>query len=148
MFTTRRITPCRMGEIKDSTFLSATKHTWTSKETIKARSEFGCVICGNPLIQIHYIIPWSQSHTHIPSEMIALCPTHHYRADMEEYRPTYLRELKQSPPNSIMVNDAFSTMTPDLEILLASVRMINAPRIITVDDFDVISIEKSGIIFH
>lgn len=101
---------------------------------------FGCAICGTPIIEIHHIIPWSEILAHIPSEMIALCPTHHYRADRQEYSKTYLRGLKQAPHNQIMVSDEFSSQTQNVAVSVASNIFINTPRVLTVDDFDIVSI--------
>lgn len=63
---------------------------------------------------------------------------------MGEYDETYLRELKKSPHNIIMVKDAFFTRTKDLAVSIASNKFVNTPRILTVDEFDIISVTKEN----
>jgi len=61
---------------------------------------------------------------------------------MMEYDEAYLFELKRSPHNLIVVNDAFFIGTEDITVSLASNRFVNTPRILTVDEFDIISVTK------
>lgn len=114
------------------------------RRSLRQEANFGCAKCGNPLIQMHHIIPWNQTHTHNPEDMLALCPNDHYRADMHEYSEVYLRELKHSPHNAICVNDAFMVQTNELTVSLADIIFVNTPRILVVDDFDIISLNKEN----
>ena len=115
-----------------------------TRRSLRQEANFGCAICGCPLIQMHHIIPWTKTHQHNPSDMIALCPTHHYRADMEEYDETYLRELKKSPHNQTIVSDAFAIQTKDLTVSIATNKFVNTPRVLVVDNFDIISVTKEN----
>jgi hypothetical protein len=91
---------------------------------------------------MHHIIPWSQNPQHNPRDMIALCPNHHERADAKEYPDEYLRECKLNPHNTSVVTDAFFVGTENLTVSIASNRFTNIPRILVVDDFDIISLTK------
>ena len=46
-------------------------------------------------IDIHHIVPWAQSQSHEPDNLIALCPNCHRRADREEIDRKSLRNYKQ-----------------------------------------------------
>jgi hypothetical protein len=76
--------------------------------------------------------------------MIVLCPNHHERADMREYPREYLYECKRRPHNVSVVADAFFTGAQRLTVSIASNRFTNISRILTVDDFDIISVTKEG----
>ena len=114
------------------------------RRALRQEANFGCVICGNPLVQIHHIIPWSQNPQHNPADMIALCPNHHAKADAREYPEKHLRECKLSPHNTGVVTDAFFVGTDKLTVSIASNKFVNMSRILAVDDFDIISITKEG----
>jgi len=112
------------------------------RRTLRQEANFGCVICGNPLIQIHHIIPWSQNPQHNPKDMVVLCPNHHVKADRREYPEKYLRESKLNPHNTSVVVDAFFIGTDNLTVSVASNKFVNISRILVVDDFDLISVTK------
>lgn len=63
---------------------------------------------------------------------------------MGEYDDAYLRELKKAPHNLTMISDAFTVQSEDLTASIASNRFINTPRILVVDDFDIISVTKEN----
>ena len=114
------------------------------RRILRQEVNFGCAICGCPVIIIHHIIPWAQTHKHNPKDMIALCPTCAHRADNNEYTDEYLREMKKSPHNTTTVEDAFTVQTQELSVSLAGNIFTNIPRILVVDDFDIISLSKDG----
>jgi hypothetical protein len=115
------------------------------RRALRQEVNFGCAICGCPLLEMHHIIPWRQTHQHNPSDIIALCPTHAHRADMGEYDENYLRELKKSPHNQTMVKDAFAVQTKNLTVSIASNKFVNTSRVLVVDDFDIISVTKESL---
>lgn len=47
------------------------------KRQLRQESAFGCRICGNPIIEYHHIVPYSECLEHDPSNMLVLCPTCH-----------------------------------------------------------------------
>jgi hypothetical protein len=68
---------------------------------------------------------------------------------MREYSESYLRELKGSPYNLITVqtkrtHTGFFIQSPDLKVFVASNTYINTPRILVVDEFDIITTTKEG----
>lgn len=58
---------------------------------------FGCPAdgCGNPYLEYHHFDPpWNVEHHHDPARMIALCATHHAKADA--WSVEQVREMKAS----------------------------------------------------
>lgn len=47
------------------------------KREIRKRCGYGCVICGNPIIRYHHIVPWSECKEHQAENITLLCPQHH-----------------------------------------------------------------------
>jgi len=114
------------------------------RRILRQEVNFGCAICGNPLLEMHHIVPWSQTHQNNPSDMIALCPTDHTKADKGVYPDDYLREYKKSPHNRIITNEkeVFFIPTEDLILSLGGIEIINTPRVLVIDNFDIISVTK------
>lgn len=63
---------------------------------------------------------------------------------MEEYDETDLREYKKSPHNQTMVSDAFAIQTKDLTVSIASNKYVDTPRVLVIDDFDIISVTREN----
>jgi hypothetical protein len=63
---------------------------------------------------------------------------------MGEYDETDLREYKKSPHNHTVVSDAFAIYTKDLTVSMASNKFVNTPRVLVIDDFDIISVTKEN----
>lgn len=112
------------------------------KRQLRQEANFGCGICGNPILDYHHIIPYHISRAYLPQDMIALCPNHHRRANQREYSDKYLRELKTSPHNRERVRDAFFIESDELIVYLGNCKCIDTPRALVVDDFDIVSVEK------
>ena len=54
------------------------------KKILRKEVRFGCPIpgCNNPYLEWHHFDPpWAKEEHHRPEGMIALCNTHHKRAD-------------------------------------------------------------------
>lgn len=47
------------------------------KREVRQRCCFGCVHCGNPIIEYHHIIPWNQVQTHEEDNLTILCSNCH-----------------------------------------------------------------------
>jgi len=114
------------------------------RRQLRQEANFGCAICGCPIIEIHHIIPWHVKPQNDPQDMIVLCPTHHARADAGEYSEEYLRHVKKAPHNSILVKDAFVVNSSELIVNFAGNVFVNTPTILEVDGFEIISISKQG----
>lgn len=51
------------------------------KRNVRQRCYFGCVNCGNPLIEYHHIEPWHIVNEHAPYNITLLCPTCHGKVE-------------------------------------------------------------------
>ena len=73
------------------------------RKELRKEVGFGCPVpgCGNPYLSWHHFDPpWNVEQHHNPSGMIALCPVHHAKADVETYTKDQLREFKQNATKS------------------------------------------------
>lgn len=79
------------------------------KRELRQEANFGCALCGAPVIEYHHIIPYSESQHHDPDEMIILCPNHHTHAgpNTEALSQARLYELKANPCNTSIVDYEF-----------------------------------------
>jgi hypothetical protein len=67
------------------------------KREVRQQCGFGCVICGNPIIQYHHINPWAEVREHTADNIVAVCPTHH--TETIGMTKELVREFKASPIN-------------------------------------------------
>jgi hypothetical protein len=47
------------------------------KREVRQRTGFGCVMCGNPIIQYDHMTPWATVQEHSAENITTLCPKHH-----------------------------------------------------------------------
>lgn len=76
---------------------------------------FGCPVsgCGNPYLEYHHFDPpWNEEHHHDPDRMIALCATHHAKADA--FTVEQLRGLKSVPDDRPEVAGRFEWMRDEV----------------------------------
>ena len=109
---------------------------------LRQEARYGCAFCGTPILENAHIIPYNISHSFIPEDMIALCPTHHRKADTGHYPESVLRDAKQNPHNITKTEDEFKVTGKDLIVNLGSFRAINTTRVLVVDDFDIVTIRR------
>ena len=114
------------------------------KRALRQEANFGCAICGCPILDYHHIIPYHVSHAFLPEDMIVLCPTHHRRANDGEYSDKYLREMKKAPFNKTTVQDSFFLESGEMAINVATNTFLRTSRILEVDDFDLISLNMES----
>ena len=74
--------------------------------------------------------------------MLALCPTCHRMADDGKYSEKYLRELKTNPHNQTQVTERFLIEGDKLRLNLGGNRFINSPKVLTINDFEIITMKK------
>lgn len=90
------------------------------RRQLRREANFGCVVCGTPIIQYHHIVPFSEKQHHNPDEMVVLCPNHHEHAgpDAEALTPDDLYEYKENPHISDIVDYDlyYESSTPVLNI--------------------------------
>jgi hypothetical protein len=79
------------------------------RRELRQEVNFGCAICGCPVLEMHHIIPRSEKEHNDPNHMIALCRNHHALAgpQAEGLTPDQLYEYKQNPYNSNIVDYDF-----------------------------------------
>lgn len=77
------------------------------KRELRQEVNFGCAICGAPLIEYHHIIPYSEIEHNDPDHMIALCPTHHQLSDDGAISKSELYDRKEDPELSDVVEYQF-----------------------------------------
>ncbi|MDQ3838506.1 MAG: hypothetical protein M3297_04470 [Thermoproteota archaeon] len=109
---------------------------------LKREAHYGCSICGCPLLEF---VQFSSSHltgAFLPENMIAICPIHTLKFVKNELSSSELSSFKTNPYNKIKGNNHFGITSPELTVNLAKTRFINTPRLLVVDDFDLIMIRK------
>ena len=111
---------------------------------LRQEANFGCCRCGHPLLDNAHIIPYRTTHEFKSEDMLALCPTCHRMADAGQYPENHLRELKNNPKNKISVAERFLIEGDKLVLNLGGNKFINSPRIITINDFDIITMGREA----
>lgn len=64
---------------------------------LRQEAGFGCVLCGNPFVEYHHIIPWEEDHHYRINDMVAVCPGCHHRFHAMPRAKQY--RLKHDPIN-------------------------------------------------
>ena len=107
--------------------------------------------CDSIILTWHHFDPlFPECRKHNPEGMIALCPTHHYKADRREYSKSDLREWKKNPTikdiSEIKTKVSFLDRR-DLHVNIAnSFLKENRANIICGESFIKIKKDKNGII--
>jgi hypothetical protein len=114
------------------------------QKQLRREANFGCVLCGCPIIIYAHIIPYRSIQAYLPENIIALCPNHYTNFDRGEFSESYLRDAKNNPHNKIQVKDAFFIDSQDMTVNVGKSKFINTSRILAVDDFDIISINREN----
>lgn len=114
------------------------------KRELRQEVNFGCAICGMPLIEYHHIIPYSEIEHHDPDHMIALCPTHHQLSDDSAISKSELYDRKEDPELADVVEYEFY-FDPDSPIIplgsnLVEIAEFGRYTILQIEDEPVISV--------
>jgi hypothetical protein len=114
------------------------------KRRLRQEAFFGCCMCGNPLIDNAHIIEYHITKQFPVEDMLALCPNCHREADKGHMPKYVLRDVKQIPynMNQRYVKKRFVVTGEKMVINIGSSRFINTERVFTVDDFDLVSINR------
>lgn len=75
------------------------------KREVRQRCYFGCVHCGNPLIDYHHIIPWSEVRKHEAKNITLLCSQCHRKVTQGHYATEQVIEWDKEPHNK---NEVYS----------------------------------------
>lgn len=88
------------------------------RRELRQEANFGCSICGAPILQYHHIVPFSEEQHHDPDRMIALCPNHHQQAGPQgaAISRERLYEEKRDPANRAITDYEFyfESGTPEI----------------------------------
>jgi len=115
------------------------------KRQLRQESNFSCALCPCPLLRYHHIIPWEECHSFAESDMIALCPTHHARADAGTITRQELFAAKRGPYGRTVVRETdFIIPGTVASVRLGSNTFIDTPRLVVVDELDIIAATFEG----
>lgn len=75
------------------------------KREVRKRCYFGCIHCGNPLIEYHHIKPWSEVCMHEAKNITLLCSQCHRKVTQGLYAREQVIEWNENPYNK---NEVYS----------------------------------------
>lgn len=107
------------------------------------RSEvgFGCPVagCANPYLEWHHFDPpWHIKNHHNPAGMIALCTSHHKKADGGAFTKEQLRQFKENKVQAEMVRGQFEWLRNDLLAVVGGFCYHETLRVLQLDGRDII----------
>lgn len=111
------------------------------KREVRKKSYYGCVHCGNPLIQYHHVIPFSEVHEHKLENLTCLCPTCHMNFHNGVMSKRELYNDIQTPCNKdkSVLSESFSLGNPSQSyMILGTNKFINTSTILRVNGKNVI----------
>jgi hypothetical protein len=114
------------------------------QKQLRREANFGCALCGCPIIEYAHIIPYRNIQAYLPENIVALCPNHYTNFDRGEFSDSYLRDAKNNPHNKTYIQDAFFIDSQDIAVNVGKSKFINTSRILAVNDFDIISIKREN----
>jgi hypothetical protein len=117
----------------------------TVARQLRQEANFGCARCAHPLIDNAHVIPYRDTKKFSVQDMVALCPNCHRMADEGQYPELVLRGYKANPRNKTHVSEAFLIMNNNLVVNIGRNRLVNTPKVITIDHkFDIISVKRGN----
>ena len=134
-----------MPDLKEGVYVSKERPPIPAdlKRQIRRKSFYGCVLCGNPIIEYHHIKDWCIVKEHTADNLVALCPTCHYRATIGELTPERVTRLKMNPYNSklkTVSKNFFMNHHEASTIKLGSVKIKASGTILRVHNDSIISL--------
>ena len=114
------------------------------QKQLRREANFGCALCGCPIIEYAHIIPYRNIQAYLPENIVVLCPNHYTNFDRGEFSDSYLRDAKNNPHNKSYIQDAFFIDSQDIAVNVGKSKFINTSRILAVNDFDIISIKREN----
>jgi hypothetical protein len=112
------------------------------EKQLKKEALYGCIICGCPVLEFVYLSNQG-SDVYLPENMAALCPNDRNKHDNNDLQESQLQAAKNNPYNKNHEQEAFAVLSPDITVNVGKCKFVNTPRILVVDDFDIISINRS-----
>jgi hypothetical protein len=114
------------------------------QKQLRKEANFGCALCGCPVLEYVHILPYSETGGFLPENMIAVCPNHRIKFDRQELSKPQLLDAKKNPHNRTHPNDAYGIDSNELAVNVGKSRFINTSRILAVDDFDIVTINREN----
>ena len=111
---------------------------------LKKDSGYGCSVCGCPLLEYVQINPSSNTSEYLTENMTAICPNHNQEFSKYEVSHAKLFDFKANPHNKINVNNSFAINSAELIVNIGKTKFVNTNRILSVDDFDLVTIRKEN----
>lgn len=105
---------------------------------------FGCPVagCGNPYLEYHHFDPtWRVRPHHSPDGMLALCATHHAKADA--LTAEQCRDLKRGTPDSV-VRGRFEWMRREIVAIVGGNYYHETPRVVVFENEPIIWFERDA----
>lgn len=112
------------------------------KRKLRREVGFGCPVegCGNPYLEYHHFDPqWSVQKHHNVEGMIALCATHHAKADA--WTIEQCRELKKNP-STTQVNGRFEWMRRKIVAIIGGNYYYETPHMVVVEERPLVWFER------
>lgn len=107
------------------------------KRELRQEAHFGCVNCGNPIIEYHHITPWTEVKEHTKDNLVVLCPLCHHKANCGDMNKEIVLRKKANPVNKlkVFVNEQFFLTDYDnIKVKLASNTFIHTPKILIINN--------------
>lgn len=117
------------------------------KEVLRAEVGFGCPAenCGSPYLEYHHFDPPVHIRPHNePGGMIALCPSHHAKADGGAYSNEQLHKFKKNKVNSEIVKGNLDYLRNKLLAIVGGNFYYDIEDIITIDGEKIISLRRDN----
>ncbi|WP_390910619.1 HNH endonuclease [Pseudosulfitobacter sp. SM2401] len=98
---------------------------------LRQEAGFGCVVCGNPIIEYHHIVEWSERKHFEPEHMVVVCPTHH--KELASQRSEVAYRYKKNPINirKNRLKGYLFTKRKSQSLIIGSMRFTNMTSILT-----------------
>lgn len=114
------------------------------KLVVRQEANFGCVVCGCPIIDYHHIVPWHQCKQHEAANLVVLCPTHHRlygKANTSD-----VLELKKKPFNKTehYLSGKFFHTANSKMVRLGPLEIVNPGTILQCFDREIFSFKTDG----
>ena len=108
------------------------------RRQLRQEAYFGCCFCGDPILDYHHIIPWSERKHNEPEHMMALCPNHHRMAGKMSIAKQY--DIKNEPINASKgaIKGLLVSAKVQTEFLMGSNFYVNTPVILSYYEFPII----------
>jgi hypothetical protein len=120
------------------------------KRILRQEAAFGCCACGNPILEYHHIIEWSEERHFRPEDMMVLCPLCHNKASKHAFPEKEQRWCKANPFNQRrgLAKGLLSVPQDYAALNCGGAILVNEGPFVIVDGQEVIAMRvESGILY-